>query len=64
VLGVSCYQWALISTPTNIALPIIATTPLVVIPFAHFIDGEKITRHAIVGGIAAVIGVIGLTLAR
>ena len=63
-LGVTCYQWALISTPTNIALPIIATTPLVVIPLAHFIDGERITKRAVFGGIVAVAGVIGLALAR
>ena len=63
-LGVSCYQWALISTPTHIALPIIATTPLVVIPFAHFFDGERITKRAIFGGLLAVGGVVGLALAR
>ena len=63
-LGVTCYQWALISTPTHIALPIIATTPLVVIPLAHFIDGERITKRAVFGGLVAVAGVIGLALAR
>jgi drug/metabolite transporter (DMT)-like permease len=63
-LGVTCYQWALISTPTHIALPIIATTPLVVIPLAHFIDGERVTRRAVFGGVIAVAGVVGLTLAR
>ena len=61
-LGVTCYQWALISTPTSIALPIIATTPLMVIPLAHFLDGERVTRHAVFGGIAAAAGVVGLTL--
>jgi drug/metabolite transporter (DMT)-like permease len=61
-LGVTCYQWALISTPTHIALPIIATTPLLVIPLAHFMDGDRVTPRAIFGGIIAVTGVIGLTL--
>jgi drug/metabolite transporter (DMT)-like permease len=63
-LGVSCYQWALITSPTHIALPIIATTPLVVIPLAHFLEGERITKRAIFGGLLAVGGVIGLALAR
>ncbi|MCX6896148.1 MAG: DMT family transporter [Verrucomicrobia bacterium] len=63
-LGVTCYQWALISTPTSVALPIIATTPLMVIPLAYFIEGERITKRAVIGGVIAVGGVIGLTLAR
>lgn len=63
-LGVTCYQWALISTPTSVALPIIATTPLVVIPLAHFIEGDRITPRAVIGGLVAVAGVIGLTLAK
>ena len=62
-LGVTCYQWALISAPTNIVLPIVATTPLLVIPLAHFLEGERVTHHAIVGGVVAVAGVIGLTFA-
>jgi drug/metabolite transporter (DMT)-like permease len=63
-LGVTCFQWALINAPTNIVLPIVATTPLVVIPLAHFMEGEGITRRAVFGGVLAVAGVIGLTLAR
>lgn len=62
-LGVTCYQWALISAPTNIVLPVVATTPLVVIPLAHFMEGDKITPRAILGSAIAVAGVIGLTLA-
>ena len=62
--GVACYQWALMTTPTNIVLPIVATTPLLVIPLAHFLEGERITRRAVVGGIIAVAGVVGLTLAK
>jgi drug/metabolite transporter (DMT)-like permease len=63
-LGVTCFQWALMSSPTNIVLPVVATTPLVVIPLAHFMEGERITRRAVFGGMLAVAGVIGLTLAR
>ncbi|HMP82806.1 MAG TPA: DMT family transporter [Verrucomicrobiota bacterium] len=63
-LGVTCYQWALMSAPTNIVLPIVATTPLVVIPMAHYMEGDRVTKRAILGSLLAVSGVIGLTLAR
>jgi drug/metabolite transporter (DMT)-like permease len=63
-LGVTCFQWALMNAPTTIVLPVVATTPLVVIPLARLTEGELVTRRAVLGGIAAVAGVIGLTLAR
>jgi drug/metabolite transporter (DMT)-like permease len=62
--GVTCYQWALTTSPTGIVLPIVATTPLVVMPFAHFLEGDRITRRTLLGGMLAVGGVVGLTLAR
>jgi drug/metabolite transporter (DMT)-like permease len=58
--GVTCYQWALILQPANIVLPIVATTPLAVLPLAHFFEGERVTRRAVLGGAIAVAGVIGL----
>jgi drug/metabolite transporter (DMT)-like permease len=63
VLGVGCYQWALETTPSGIVLPIVATTPLVIIPFAYFIEHDKPGVRSLIGGMLAVIGVIGLTLA-
>lgn len=60
--GVTCYQWALMSEKTSIVLPIIATTPLAVMPLAHYIEGDRITRRTVLGGIIAVGGVIGLSL--
>jgi drug/metabolite transporter (DMT)-like permease len=62
VLGVSCYQWALSTTPSGIVLPIVATLPLAVIPFAYHMEGDRPGPQAIVGGIIAVAGVIALTL--
>ncbi len=50
-LGVSCMQWALETTPTGIVLAIIATTPVVVIPFAYLLEGERPTLHSIIGGV-------------
>jgi drug/metabolite transporter (DMT)-like permease len=63
VLGVGCYQWALETTPSGIVLPIVATTPLVIIPFAYFIEHDKPGIRSLLGGMLAVIGVIALTLA-
>lgn len=63
-LGVSCYQWALKTTPAGIVLPIVATTPLVIIPLSAKFEGEKAGRHAVVGGIIAVAGAVCLALFR
>lgn len=60
-LGVSCYQWALKTTPTAIVLPIVALTPLVVIPFSRYMEGEKPSLRSLIGGVIAVIGAIALT---
>ena len=57
-LGVTCYQWALKTTPTGLVLAIVATTPLVVIPFASAVEGEKTGRRGLVGGLLAVAGVV------
>ncbi len=63
-LGVACYQWALATAPTAIVLPIVALTPLTIIPIAWAVDGERPSRRSLLGGVVAVAGVIGLTLAR
>ncbi len=60
VLGVSCYQWALMTNKTSVVLPIVATTPLVVMPLAHYFEGDRITWRTLLGGALAVGGVIGL----
>ena len=57
-LGVSVFQWALATTPTGIVLPIVALTPLLIIPFAKFIEGEHASLRSIMGGAVAVLGVI------
>ncbi|OHE77433.1 MAG: hypothetical protein A3G75_00390 [Verrucomicrobia bacterium RIFCSPLOWO2_12_FULL_64_8] len=62
VLGVSCYQWALAGTPSGIVLPIVAATPLVIVPLSHWIEGERPSRRSLAGGVIAVIGAVGLTL--
>jgi drug/metabolite transporter (DMT)-like permease len=62
-LGVGCYQWALSHTPSGIVLPIVATTPLAVIPLAFFLEKERPALRSLLGGLIAVAGAVGLTLA-
>ena len=64
LIGVSCYQWALATTPSGIVLPIVATSPLLAIPFAWWLEGDRLTMRSVLGGFIAVAGVIGLTLAH
>lgn len=64
ILGVSCYQWALATAPSGIVLPIVACTPLVIIPFTYWLEGERPTPRSILGALLAVGGVITLSTAR
>ncbi len=64
VVGVSCYQRALATTPSGIVLPIVACTPLVIVPLSYWFDGERPTRRSLVGGLIAVAAGVALTLAR
>jgi drug/metabolite transporter (DMT)-like permease len=64
ILGVSCYQWALFSTPSAIVLPIVATTPLVIIPLAFWLEKERPSRRSLVGALIAVSGAVGLALVK
>jgi drug/metabolite transporter (DMT)-like permease len=63
-VGVSCYQWALATTPSGIVLPIVATTPLVIIPLAYKVEGDRPGVRSIIGGALAVAGAVALTMAR
>jgi len=60
--GVSCYQWALLYKSTGVVLPIVAMTPLLVIPLARLFEGEKPTKRSLLGGLIAVVGAVGLTM--
>jgi drug/metabolite transporter (DMT)-like permease len=63
-LGVSAMQWALATTPTGIVMSITALTPLTVMPLTRVLEKERITPRAVIGGVIAVAGVIGLTLVK
>src|SRR5690606_11889092 len=61
-LGVGCFQWALATTPTGIVLPIVALTPLAIVPFSRIFEGERPSRRSLLGGAIAVLGVVGLRI--
>jgi drug/metabolite transporter (DMT)-like permease len=62
-IGVAFYQLALKSTPSGIVMPIIATTPLVIIPLAWHLEGDRPGTRSLLGGLVAVVSVVALTLA-
>jgi drug/metabolite transporter (DMT)-like permease len=61
-LGVGCYQWALEKNPSGVVLPIVATTPIVVIPFAWWLEGDRPEPRSFFGGLIAVTGAVALAL--
>lgn len=64
VLGVTCYQWALRTTPAGLVQPIVAAAPLLTIPFAAWLEGTRPRPAYYAGAILAVAGVTGLLLWR
>ena len=62
VLGMGAFQMALASLPSGIVLPITATTPLMVIPFAYWLEGERPSKRSLAGGAIAVAGAVALTM--
>lgn len=63
-LGVSCYQWALKTTPSAVVLPIVALSPLVVMPFARWLEQERPSRRSTIGAVIAVAGAVALALVK
>jgi drug/metabolite transporter (DMT)-like permease len=63
-VGVSLMQLALETTPSGIVLPIIAMTPILVVPFSVLTGGDRPSLRSVLGGLVAVAGVIGLVLSR
>jgi drug/metabolite transporter (DMT)-like permease len=64
ILGVGCYQWALATTPSGLVLPIVATTPLLAIPIAYHLEGDRPSKRAVIGGVIAVGGAVALAMVR
>ena len=64
VIGVACYQWALITGKTGVVMPIVATSPIFTQLLAWAVDGETPTRRTLLGGVVAVGGVVALRLVQ
>ncbi len=62
VLGVTCFQWALRTTPAGIVQPIVAAAPLLTIPFAAWLEGSRPRVGYYIGAVLAIVGVVGLML--
>lgn len=60
IFGIIFYQWALATTPTALVQPIVAMTPMVVIPMAWWWEGDRPRARSVIGGLISVVGVIGL----
>ena len=58
VLGVSCFQWALVQAPAIVVLSVTATTPILIMPLSAMIDHDRAGRLAILGSILGVAGVV------
>lgn len=57
-LGVSCFQWALAQRGTGVVLPIVALTPLAIIPFSMWLESERPSLRSLMGGAVAVAGAV------
>ena len=64
VLGVTCYQWALRTTPTGIVLPIVATAPLLTVPIARALEHSRPPARFWIGAVLAVLGAAGLVAVK
>lgn len=60
IVGIVFFQWALATTPSAIVQPIIALTPVVIIPFTYWLEGERPSMRSVLGGLIGVGGVIWL----
>ena len=63
-IGVSFYQWALATTPSAIVLPIVALTPLIVVPLAFVLEHERPGVRSLLGGALAVAAAVALARLR
>ena len=62
LLGVVFFQWALSTTPAGIVQAVVASAPLLTIPFAGRLEGTRPRRLYYTGAALAVTGVAGLFL--
>lgn len=63
-LGVSFFQRALAFTPSAVVMPVIALTPLMVVPLAYFLEHERPGVRSLLGGAVAVAAAVALAWVR
>lgn len=63
-LGVACFQTALLSTPSGVVLPIVALTPITVMPLTWWLERDRPRPRALVGAVLAVAGAAALAQVR
>ncbi len=57
VLGVTCFQHALLSASSAVVLSITATAPIMVMPITYYSEGDAPATRSVLGAIIAVAGV-------
>ena len=62
VCGVSCFQASLQTMTTGESMAIVATSPIILIPLALVFEKDKPTISSFLGGVSAIIGVIGMVV--
>ena len=63
-LGVSFFQRALSTTPSAVVMPVIALTPLIVVPLAYLLERERPSVRSLLGGAVAVVAAATLAWVR
>ncbi|MEK7414521.1 MAG: DMT family transporter, partial [Planctomycetota bacterium] len=58
--GVVCYQWALIQAPAATVQAVLALVPVLVMPVAWIVEGDRPSAMAWIGAVVAVAGAIGV----
>lgn len=53
-LGVSMFQFALATTESAVVLPIVALTPIFVMPLSRWLEGDRPSARSLAGGVVAV----------
>ncbi len=62
VLGVTAFQWALGVAPSAVVLSVTATTPILVMPLAMWLEKDRPGQAAVAGALVAVSGVVWMSL--
>jgi drug/metabolite transporter (DMT)-like permease len=61
-LGVSLVMWSVQLIPSGVSQTLVATVPVLMLPYAVFVAGERVSRRAVLGAVVAVAGVALLML--